>query len=225
MVRQKKKKKKIKRAIFLSAIKTTPGPDRLSFRVLREAYTAVPELFDFIYPILIGNSYHPRCWKEATGVILKKPQNAKPPYRDYTLPKGYRVISLLNCLGKVAEKIIAKRLAAIAEIKTLLHSHQIGGRKQKSAIDAVMVLTHEVQANWRTRKRIKWVTSMITLDVKNAFGHVGTAQFAKVCMDLGLPTELIYWFISFMSDRTMRFAFDGEVGSLISINSGCPQGS
>ena len=91
--------------------------------MLREAYIAIPELFDFIYPILIGNSYHPRCWKEATGVILKKPQNAKPPYRDYALPKGYRVISLLNCLGKVAEKIIAKRLAAIAEIKILLYFH------------------------------------------------------------------------------------------------------
>ena len=112
--------------------------------MLREAYIAVPELFDFIYPILIGNSYHPRCWKEATGIILKKPQNAKPPYRDYALPKDYRVISLLNCLSKVAKKIIAKRLAAIAEIKTLLHFHQIGGRKQKSAINTVIVLIHKI---------------------------------------------------------------------------------
>jgi Reverse transcriptase (RNA-dependent DNA polymerase) len=135
---------------------------------------------------------YPKCWKEATGVILKKPQNVKPPYRDYVLSKGYRVISLLNCLDKIAEKIIAKRLAAIAKIKTLLHSHQIGGRKQKSAIDAVMALIYKVQANWRTRKRVNWVTSIVTLDVKNAFGHVGTAQFVTVCMKLGLPTELIY---------------------------------
>jgi hypothetical protein len=44
-------------------------------------------------------------------------------------------------------------------------------------------------------------------------------------MDLGLLTELIYWFISFISDRTMRFAFDGEVGLLINVNSGIPQRS
>jgi hypothetical protein len=119
----------IKRAIFSSSIKITPGSDRLSYRILREAYTAVPELFDFLYPILIGNGYHPKCWKEATGVILQKPQNTKPPYRDFALPKAYRVISLLNCLGKVAEKIVAKRLATIAEIKTVLHPYQIGGRK------------------------------------------------------------------------------------------------
>ena len=130
----------IKRAIFLSSTKTTPGPDRLSYRILREAYITVLELFDFLYPILIENGYHPKCWKEATGVILQKPQNTKPPYRDFALPKAYKIISLLNCLSKIAEKIVTKRLATIAEIKTVLHPYQIGGRKQKSAIDAVMIL-------------------------------------------------------------------------------------
>jgi hypothetical protein len=115
----------------------------------------IPELFDFLYPILIKNGYHPKCWKEATGVIFQKPQNTKPSYRDFALPKAYRVISLLNYLSKVAEKIVTKRLTTIAEIKIILHPYQIGGRKQKSAIDAVMVLTQKVQANWRTKKKTK----------------------------------------------------------------------
>jgi hypothetical protein len=108
--------------------------------VLRETYVTVSELFDYLYSMLMTNSYHPKCFKEATGIILKKPQSAKPPYRNYTLPKAYRVILLLNCLVKVMEKIIARRLAVIAEFKTLLHIYQIGDRRQKSAINAVMVL-------------------------------------------------------------------------------------
>lgn len=32
----------------------------------------------------------------------------KPIKRDRTLVKSYRVISLLNCLGKVVEKLVAK---------------------------------------------------------------------------------------------------------------------
>jgi hypothetical protein len=40
-----------------------------------------------------------------------------------------------------------------------------------------------------------------------------------------LPTELIKWFISFMSDRTIRFAFDGEISAMIGVNDGIPQGS
>jgi hypothetical protein len=73
--------------------------------------------------MLMTNDYHPKCFKEATEIILKKSQAAKLPYRNYALPKAYRVILLLNCLIKVMEKIIARRLAVMAEFKTLLHMH------------------------------------------------------------------------------------------------------
>jgi hypothetical protein len=184
------KRSEIKYAIYKLSAKKTSGPDKLSFRVLREAYTTVPELFNYLYLILIANDYHPKCFKEATGIILKKPQSAKLPYRNYALPKIYRIISLLNCLAKVMEKIIAQRLAIIAEFKTLLHMHQIGGRKQKSAIDAVMILIQKMQANWRTRKRDS-ITSVLALDIKNAYPTVRTAPFAKICIRMKLPTKLI----------------------------------
>ena len=57
------------------------------------------------------------------GVILKKPN------RKATIPKSYKVVLLLNCLGKVAEKIIATRLFYIAKNSNLLYKNQIGGRK------------------------------------------------------------------------------------------------
>jgi hypothetical protein len=77
------------------------------------------------------------------------------------------------------EKIIARRLAVMAEFKTLLYMHQIGGRRQKSAINAVMVLIQKMQANWRTRKRDS-ITSVLALDIKNAYLTVRTAPFAKI---------------------------------------------
>jgi hypothetical protein len=40
-----------------------------------------------------------------------------------------------------------------------------------------------------------------------------------------LPTELIKWFISFISDRTIRFAFDDEISAMIGVNDSIPQGS
>jgi hypothetical protein len=108
--------------------------------VLREAYATVSELFNYLYPVFIINGYHPKCFKKATGIILKKPQFAKSSYKNYALPKAYKIISLFNYLAKVMEKIIARRLAIIIKFKTLLHMYQIGGRRQKSAINAVMVL-------------------------------------------------------------------------------------
>jgi hypothetical protein len=84
-----------------------------------------------------------------------------------------------------------------------------------------MILIQKVQANWRTRKRGS-ITSVLALDVKNAYLIVRAAPFAKICIQLKLPTELIKWFISFMSDRIIRFAFDSEISAMIGVNDGIP---
>jgi hypothetical protein len=74
-----------------------------------------------------------------------------------------------------------------------------------------------VQANWRTRKR-GFITSVLTLNIKNAYLTVRAAPFAKIYIRMKLPTELIKWFISFISDRIIRFAFDGKISAIIGIN-------
>ena len=80
-------------------------------------------IFNFIvlihFPLSHRHNYirrHPRQWREAIGVVLKKPNKL-----DDTIPKAYRVISLLNYLGKVAEKIITTRLSYLAETIDLLY--------------------------------------------------------------------------------------------------------
>ena len=45
----------------------------------------------------------------------------KPNKRDRTLVKSYRVISILNCLGKLVEKVVAEQLAKFCEINEKLH--------------------------------------------------------------------------------------------------------
>ena len=64
---------------------------------------------------LIYFNYHPKCWKEAVNIILKKSN------RKATILKSYKVVLLLNCLRKVAEKIIAARLSQTAETSDLLN--------------------------------------------------------------------------------------------------------
>jgi len=54
----------------------------------------------------INLSHHPKAWRRAIIVVLRKPE--KP---DYTVPNAYRPISLLNTLGKLLESVIARRLS------------------------------------------------------------------------------------------------------------------
>lgn len=55
-------------------------------------------------------------WKRAKGVMLRKPNKL-----DYTIVKSYRVIRLLNSLGKLCEKVVSDLLTVLCEIKLVLN--------------------------------------------------------------------------------------------------------
>ena len=138
-----------------------------------------------MYNALFTAGIHPECWKESIGIILPKP--GKP---DYSKPKAYRIIALLNCLGKTLEKIIATRLSFLANSGTgLLHPSQLGGRKQRSAVDTVLLLLHYIQQQ-RLRNRNS-ITTAILLDIKGAFDHVSKQQLLAILRSLQLPENLI----------------------------------
>src|SRR6201747_699630 len=194
----------------------TPGPDLITQEIIVRAYKAIPNTFFNIYSILLDQGYHPKAWKQATGFILKKPK--KP---DYSQPKAYRVIALLNCLGKISERILARRLSYLAETTNLLHISQIGSRLHKSAIDTALLLKNEVEVN----KTNKLKTTTLFLDVKGAFDHVSKNRLIEVLVNLKLPLSLIKWVLSFMNDRILRLVFEDNIESFKPINTGIPQGS
>jgi len=188
--------------------------------IIQKAYLNLESRFNRLYRVLIRKGYHPRCWKIAIGAILRKSANSK---RDYTKPRAYRVISLLNCLGKVSEKILARRLSDLAELpdSDLLYYDQMGCRPKKSTIDSILSLTHDIQVARHHQK----ATSTLFIDIKGAFDHVSKNQLLKICIDLGLPINLIRWIYSFLSNRKIKLAFDSETSQIISIYISIPQGS
>ena len=134
---------------------------------------------------------------------------------------SYRVISLLNCLGKVLEKILATRLSYLAETGELLQDTQIGGRKQRSALDAMLLLQSKVEEAWA----LKQTTALLFLDVKGAFDHVATNQLLAMCKKLRLPLALIRWIRFFISERYLQLKFNNQTQPLERIRIGIPQGS
>jgi Reverse transcriptase (RNA-dependent DNA polymerase) len=131
------------------------------------------------------------------------------------------VISLLNYLGKVSERILAQRLAYLAETSGLLYNSQIGGRLKKSTIDAVLFLTNKVEAN----KRLKHKTTTLFLDVKGAFDHVSKNRLLSTLKKLRLLLSLISWILLFFNNRILRLSFDSQIEDFLPINTGIPQGS
>ncbi len=130
---------KIKHAINFSAFRKAFESNDISFTIIQRAYISILKIFNLVYSDLIENDYHSKIWREGTRIILKKSDKL-----NYSISKTYRIITLLNCLDKVAEKIIAVQLFYTAEINDkLLDFDQIRDRKQRSAIDAVLNLVHD----------------------------------------------------------------------------------
>src|ERR1700710_409935 len=206
----------IRKAITSSSSAKAPGPDSIGFECIRVAHSYIPDHFNSLYKTLLHAGLHPTCWKEATVVIIKKVGK-----HDYGITKAYRPISLLNCLGKISEKIMATRLAHMAEKYRLLHQLQIGGRPKRSPIDAVMLLTSIIDQGKREGK----ITSTLCIDVKGAFDNVFSKRLLQTLTHMRLNPAIIRWVDSFVTDRLASLTFDTESEPMTPITTGIPQGS
>jgi ribonuclease HI len=206
----------VQRALFSQAVQKAPGVDRLNFRALRLLWGWDSPRIIALARQCFRLGVHPRAWKTAKGILLQKPRKA-----DYSLVKAYRVISLLNCLGKVVEKIAAEAIAKHCEETQTLHQGQMGCRKHRSAIDAVACLIQEVHYGWSK----KMLSGTLFMDVKGAFDHVDPARLVKRMGEIGLDGDLIHWVASFLMDRQVQLVIDGHQGPKQPIDSGLPQGS
>ena len=126
---------------------------------------------------------------------------------NYLISKTYRIITLLNCLDKVAEKIIAVQLSYTAEINDkMLNFDQMKDRKQRSTINAVLNLVHDVQM---TKSRENTLIYLL-LNVKEVFNHVALKQLIKVLIRLKISVNLINWIKCFLQNQIIDLAFDDE---------------
>jgi hypothetical protein len=92
--------------------------------------------------VRIGHPF--KVFRKGFTVVLRKKGKTEE------LAQIYRPITLLNCFGKILEKIIQMRLSAL----TLgnISKHQYGAKKGYSAVDALASLAHFVELSIKRKK-------------------------------------------------------------------------
>ena len=209
-------KEQVYYALMAQSTKKAPGPDKINFGILRMIWKWEDERMTEMVKQAIRLGYHPKEWKRARGILLEKGGK-----RDLTLVKSYRVISLLNCMGKVLEKVIAEQLSQLSENFLKLHPGQMGARKERCAIDAVASLVYEVQQRWSKKE----LAAALFMDVKGAFDHVSKTQLVARMLELEIDGDLIRWTRSFLTDRKLQLVIDGHNNQEKEVETGIPQGS
>jgi hypothetical protein len=112
-----------------AASKSAPGQLGHTWTILKWAWAADANRFLGLITACLKAGHHPRLWKEAVVCVIPKPKRA-----DYTLAKNFRPISLLECLGKLLEKVVAKTIYKEMETHALVPSNQFGGRNTSSTL-------------------------------------------------------------------------------------------
>jgi len=201
-------------ALAKTSNKSAPGSSGINYKLLKWAFASRPDRFLKIFNAAISFGYH--LWKEAIVVVLPKPN--KP---DYSLPKAYHPISLLECCGKLLEKIIAKCILADAHTHNILPPTQFGSRNYHSAVDAAMCLVHNAQAAVKS----KLIASVILFDIQGFFNNINIERMVAILTNLSFAPSLCLWVRSFLSDRQVWLSFNSFKSDPIHISHGTPQGS
>ena len=151
-------------------------------------------------------------------MVVVIPKNNK---KDMALPKSHRPIQLIECLGKLVEKIIAKRITFELGKHELMPFNQFGGRSNSSCLDARLSLTHDIQ----TARERGLVSSFLAVDVKGFFNHVDHKHLIDILNHKGFATNIVSWVESFTQDGFVRVQVDNYVGDEHPQLVGVPQGS
>jgi hypothetical protein len=119
----------------------------------------------------------------------------KPNKENYSLPKCYRPIALLECLGKLLEKVIARHLTFDITSLSLVPPNQFGTCLHSSTADTGLCLAHNVE----TALVLGSICGTLLFDIQGFFDNVNHAQLVALVQALGFPVEIYKW-ISFLSN-------------------------
>ena len=209
-------RKEIDDALDDTSNTSAPGISGLNYKVLKWAYSLCPIAIRSVIEASVRlGIYHPR-WKSALVVAVLKPGK-----KDYSSPCSHRPIQLIECLRKLVEKIVAKRLTFDAGKFDLLPFNQFSGRSNSLCLDASLSLTHDIQ----TARHKGLVSSFLAVDIKGFFDHVHHDRMIHVLWTKGFPLELCHWVHSFLSEQSIKIRIDNFTSPLSPLHIGLPQGS
>jgi hypothetical protein len=104
-------KTEVKKALDSANTNSAVECDIINYTTLKHLDRANPSLLPSLVAALLQYGLHYYKWKHAICVMIPKQGKS-----SYTLAKSYRPISLLSCLGKIMEKIVASRIASLGKI-------------------------------------------------------------------------------------------------------------
>ena len=190
------------------------GLDNLPARFIKDGASVIAGPMTHIINLSLGVGRVPVDMKLARVVPLHK-KNSK------TEVGNYRPVSILNSMSKVIERIVFSQLNEYLVNNKLLYEFQSGFRSNYSSDTCLIHLCDFIRQECDQGK----YTGMVTLDLQKAFDTVNDAILLAKMKALGMTTDAVNWFQSYLSDRQQIVDVNGILSNAKDVTCGVPQGS
>ena len=190
------------------------GPDDFTPRLLKSAAMHLCKPLFILYNKSIADASFPDIWKLAKVIPLFKKQSRH-------LPENYRPISLLNCFGKILERLIYNQMVKFIEKYHILYKHQYGFRKAFSTTLALINIIDQIKTSI---DKGEYVIG-IFLDIKKAFDSIDHEILLSKLEHYGFRGHILTFIKSYLTNRKQFIEINECKSRIQNINCGVPQGS
>ena len=183
-------------------------------KIIQHYATLLAEPSCVIFNTITHTSVYPDQWKVEHQVLIPK---CFPPSSE----EDIRNISKTQFLSKVYESFIVVWLLPI--IEPYLDPGQCGGLKGLSVTHYLIQLLDFVHINWDKRQPHAVLAACV--DLSRAFNRVDHSLVVQDLFDMHTPSWLLKVIISYLSNRSMILAYNGEASKRKLLPGGGPQGA
>jgi len=112
-------------------------------------------------------------------------------------PSNYRLISIIQVVAKVFERIIYDQLYHYLKVNNFLNRHQSSFRSLHSTVTALI----EATDNWSLNIDCGFINAIVFLDLKKAFDTVDHSILLSKLQAYGIQGSTNQWFCSCLENR------------------------
>ncbi len=202
--------------LLLSSHPTTCPLDPIPSHLLQAISPALlPALTHIINTSLLTGIF-PTAFKQARVTPL-----LKKPTLNTSLLENYRPVSLLPFIAKTLERVVFNQVSLFLSQNNKLDTKQSGFRSGHSTETALLSVTEAL----RIAKANSKSSVLILLDLSAAFDTVNHQILLSTLSSLDITGIPLRWFESYLTGRSFRVAWGGEVSKAHKLVTGVPQGS
>ena len=141
---------------------------------------------------------HPEKWLEIKAIFIPKPGKG-----NYSTPRSFRPISLMQFMMKIMERVM---LFIIREQTGFqLHENQHGFVDGKSCDSNLTAWVNTIEKGF-----VDWAFTLgVYIDIKGAFDNATNEGIRRMMEKKGCSQDIINWFMDFLENRNITIKYKG----------------